>query len=178
MNLSSKNKISLTIAVFILLIILMVVFGISPLYQKIKSNSEEVLFQKQKMATLESKISNLEKFRIIYKNLEDISIKIDGLFPDPEVPVGFITFLEETAEDSQVYIKISPTALAKSKEDPWPSLGFRIISRGPFPNFLKFLEKLENSQYLIEFQNLNVNKQGGTAGGGVAASLLVKVFTK
>jgi hypothetical protein len=178
MNLASKNKINLTIVVFLLLIILIVVFVVSFLYREIKNNSQEVLLEKQKLAILESKITNLEKFRIIYKNLEEILVKIDGLFTDPEVPVDFITFLEDAAEESQINIKISPVALPQSKEDPWPSLGFRITSINSFPDFLMFLEKLENSQYLIEFQNINISSKEGAAGRQVAASLLIKVFTK
>ena len=171
MNLTSKNKIILTIVAFLLLIVLMVVFAVNPLYQKIRNNSQDVLFQKQKLAVLESEINSLEKFKIIYKNLEEILIKIEDLFTDPEVPVGFITFLENTAEESQLTIKISPVALQKSEEDPWPSLGFRVASKGSFPDFLKFLEKLENSHYLVEFQSLSVNSLSGS-------SLLIKVFTE
>ena len=171
MNLTSKNKIILTIVAFLLFIVLMVVFVVDPLYQKIRNNSQDVLFQKQKLAVLESKINSLEKFKIIYKNLEEILIKIEDLFTDPEVPVGFIAFLENTADESQLTIKISPAALSKSEQDPWPSLGFRVSSKDDFPNFLKFLEKVENSHYLIEFQNLSVDSLSGS-------SLLIKVFTE
>ncbi len=171
MNLTSKNKIILTIIAFLLLIALIVVFGVNPLYQKIRNNSQDVLFQKQKLAVLESKINSLEKFKIIYKDLEEIIIKIEDLFADPKVPVGFITFLENTAEESQLSIKISPVTLSKSEQDPWPSLGFRVASKGDFPDFLKFLEKLENSHYLIEFQDLSVDSLS-------RSSLLIKVFTE
>lgn len=168
------NKITLSIVVFIVFIVLMIVFVINPLYQEAKEKSQELVNQKKQLSILETKIGNLERFKILYKSLEDILEKIDNLFVDSEVPVEFITFLETTADNSNLIIDISPGSSGKFGKDPWPSIIFKTSLTGEFPNFLKFMEKLENSQYLIEIQNLAVNKKTT----GVEGTLTIKVFVK
>jgi Tfp pilus assembly protein PilO len=170
------KKINLSIITFAILVILLVVFIIFPLFREIKDNSRELISQKESLATLEEKIGNLEKFKILYKELEQILEKIDNLFINSEVPVEFISFLETTAENCQQKIEISPTSAKKSEKELWSSLTFQIASTGSFPNFLKFLEKLETSPYLIEIKNINISKSG--EGGDVKAIFSVKVFAK
>jgi len=134
------NKIYLSIFVFIALVILMTVFIIYPLFGEIKNNSKELISQKESLTTLETKIVDLERFKILYKELEEILEKIDNLFIDPEVPVEFIGFLEKTAEDCQLTIKISFASFKKIEKDSWPFLTFQTTSVGSFSNFLHFLE--------------------------------------
>jgi Tfp pilus assembly protein PilO len=169
------KKIHLSIAIFIILIILIAVFAIFPLFRGIKNNSQELISQKESLAAQEAKITNLERFKILYNQLEEILEKIDDLFVDSEVPVGFISFLETTSENCQLKIEISPASAPKNKKELWPSLTFQIKTTGTFPNFLKFLEKLEASPYLIEIKNINV---GRLEGGEVKANFSLKVFTK
>jgi hypothetical protein len=171
-----KNKINLSIAIIVVLFILTTVFVISPLYGGIKKNFQELVSQKESLALLEVKINSLEKFKILYKELEEILKQIDNLFVDPEVPVEFISFLEKRAEESQLEIKISPTSAAKTPKDPWSYLAFQINSTGYFPNFLSFLEKMENSPYLIEIQNLNIGRIDEE--GNVRSTFSIKVYTK
>lgn len=178
---TTTNKIILSIITFIILVVLIIVFIIYPLFGEIKKNSNELISQKESLATLEVKIANLEKFKILYKDLEKILEKINNLFIDPEVPVGFIGFLEKNAEDCQLTIKISLTSAKKTEKDPWPSLTFKITPTGPFPNFLKFLAKIENSPYLIEIQNLNVSRLGKGETSplvNIQANLSIKVYTQ
>ena len=180
-----KNKINLSIIIFLLLAILLVVFVIYPLFKEIKSNSEELVSQKKELATLEAKIDYLEKFKILYKNLEEILEKIENLFVNPEIPIEFISFLEKKAEDCQMTIQIAPSIYKEEIEkDHWAYLSLQISTVSSFPNFLKFLEKLESSIYLIEIQNLNINKSTKTELEGlpsidnVQSDFFLKVFTK
>ena len=170
------NKITFSIIVFFVLVILIGVFIVNPLYKDIKENSKELVSQKRQLSILETKIRNLEGFKILYKNLEDILEKINDLFVNSEVPVEFIGFLETTAEDCAVTLDISPVSSGQVGKDPWPSLTFRVTLQGSFPGFLKFLEKIENSPYLIEIQNLTVNRTTDTA--EVKGTLSLKVFVK
>ena len=183
-----KNKVNLSIVVFLTFSILTVILIILPLLEKIKSNSHELIFQQEEFAVLEVQIRNLEGFKILYKDLEEILKEINNLFVDSDLPVGFITFLEKTAEDCEIPIEISSSLSAKTEKDIWPSLFFQISSTSSFPKFLKFLEKIEVSQYLIEIQNLNVRGLAGKevkskeyekfSSSDVKTTLLLKVFTK
>lgn len=178
---TTAKKINLSIIIFVVLIFLVISFVIYPSFKEIKKSSKDLIYQKENLSNLEAKIVNLEKFRILYKNLEEILDKIDNLFINPEVPVDFISFLEKNSKDCQLATEISFSPVKKIKTDPWPSLSFKITSTGSFSNFLKFLEKLENSQYLIEIQNLSINqtkKSEIPSKVDIQANLSIKVYSK
>ena len=183
-----KTKINLSIVILIILSISFIVFLIYPLFSEIKNISQELISQKQDLISFQAKTEDLEKFQILYQEIKPNLEKINTLFIDSELPVDFISFLEKTSRDCQVLIKISPALPTKIKEDPWPSLTFQITSISSFPNFLKFLEKLESSVYLTEIQNLNISRLTETeikskefeklSLGDVKTTLSLKVYTK
>jgi len=153
-----KNTIRISLLIVLALSVSLSVFLIRPIFSGIKKNSEELINQKQRINFLEEKIKNIEDFKKnqdeIGKNLE----KIKTLFLESEAPVNFIGFLEQTARESQLSIKISPSASTKKAEDPWFSIIFEISSASPFPSLLRFLEKLESSPYLIKIQSFSVTR--------------------
>lgn len=172
-----KKKIYITLVVLGGLSILSIVLIIRPLFKEIKKNSEGLLLEKNNLILLEDKIKNLEESENLYKTHQSNLDKIDELFVNPEVPIEFVNFLENNAAKSQLSIEISSVALTKKETDPWPSLSFQTSTVGSFSNFLKFLEKLETSPYLIEIINLNVKKLA-EAESDVEAIFSIKVFTK
>lgn len=137
---------------------------------------------------MEIKIGNLGKFQTLWQEIEPSFQKIEKLFIDPEAPVEFISFLEKISKDCQMAIKISSTPSSGTEKDPWPSLFFQISSATSSPKFLKFLEKLETSPYLIEISSLNVRELTeaelkskefeGRSLGDVAAALSLKVYIR
>lgn len=181
-----KNTIRISLLIVLALSVSLSVFLIRPIFSGIKKNSEELINQKQKINFLEEKINNIEEFKKnqdeIGKNLE----KIKTLFVESEAPVNFIGFLEQTAKESQLSIKISPSASTKRVEDPWSSIVFEITSATPFPSLLRFLEKLESNPYLIKIQSFSITrlKEGdlrtkeleGLSIGSVKAILSMKVY--
>jgi len=178
---TTTKKINLSIIIFVVLISLLISFVIYPSLKEIKKNSKELIYQKENLSNLESKIANLEKFKVLYKSLEEILDKIDNLFIDPEVPMDFISFLEENSKDCQLTTEISFLPAKRTETDPWPFLLFKITSIGSFSNFLKFLEKLENSKYLIEIQNLSINqtkKSETSSKADIQANLSIKVYSR
>ncbi len=174
MTITQKNNLS--IIVFTALIILIAVFIIYPLFGEIKNSSKELVSQRENSAILEAKIKNLEEFKVIYKNLEESFKKIDSLFINSEAPVEFIGFLESTSEEYRLKIEILSSSVSKTEKDFWPNITFQINTAGSFSNFLKFMEKIENSPYLIEIQNLNIGRSTGS--NDIKASFSIKVFTK
>ncbi len=175
------KRINSSVTIFIVLILLTVVFVIFPLSREIKSNSRELVFQKESSTALQAKILNLEKFKVLRKSLEEFLEKTQGLFVNSSLPIEFINFLETISGRCQVQIEISPPSAGKIEKDPWPSLTFQISLTGSFSNFLKFLEKLENSPYLVEIQNVNISKatkKGGGSPDDVGATFSLKVFAK
>jgi len=183
-----KNKINLSLAIFIILSLSLILFLIYPFLQGIKNDSKELISQKQKIISLETKIESLMQFQTLWQGIESDFQETEKLFIDPEVPVEFISSLEKISKDCQMAIKISSTPSNGTEKDPWPSLFFQISSATSFPKFLKFLEKIETSPYLVEISSLNVRKLTeaelkskefeGNSLGDVAAALSLKVYTK
>jgi len=183
-----RRKIYLTLGICGILSILLIFLVIWPLFKEIKTNSEEFILKKGQIVSLEAEIENLEKTQKQYQSYQLNLEQINSLFVNSEVPVSFIRFLEKLAFDSGLSIKISLSSALKTEKEPWPSLYFQLSTTGPFSNFSKFLEKLENSPYLIEVQNLTI--KGLTEGelqkkelksfssGDVSANLLISVFTQ
>ena len=174
------KKNNLALVGFLAAFILAFFFLVCPLFKDIKTNSEELVSQKGEFINLEYKIANLEKFKVLYKNLEEILRRIDNLFISSDVPVDFIGFLETNSDKYYLKTDISPSSVSKTGEDLWPSFTFQLSSAGSFSNFLKFLERLENSPYLIEIKNLNIIKASGekTAANDVRVLFSIKVFAK
>jgi len=183
-----RNKINLSIIVFLLLSFLLILFLIFPLFNDIKKNSQELISQKQKITILENELKNIEEFKKDYQKIKLSLEKVETLFTNSDVPIDFITFLEKNARDCGISIKIIPASLIRTNEDPWPVIGFTINAAGPFSNFLRFLEKLESGPYLNELLSLNIRRLSeGELNlkdfemfslGDIQASFLIKVFAK
>jgi len=173
---TAKQKINLSLIILIALVILISFSAIRPILEDIKNNSEESISQKENSATLEAKIENLENFKTTYKNLGDFSKKVDALFVNAEVPVGFIGFLENIAEAYHLKIDIVPASVKAIDKNLWSYLNFQISILGSYPNFLKFQKKLENSPYLLEIQNLNIIVSNDT--GDIRASFTIKAYAR
>lgn len=172
----TEQKINLTIVGFSLLALLIVVFLVFPFFQNIQETSRAIKSQKEKYLALESQIQGLEQFKVLYQDLAVFLAKVDRLFVDAEVPVDFITFLEEKAAESSLTISISPSTAGRGTVADWSSLRFQMNLKGSFTNVVKFLEKLENSPYLIEIRNLTAAKADEV--GQVKTSLVIEVYAK
>lgn len=183
-----RKKIIISLITFGIVTLILIFLIISPLLNQIKENSEELILQKQELILLQEERKNLKEIETVYESYQLNLTKIDKLFIDSEIPIEFVSSLEELASTSQLLIKISPVVSKEVKEDPWSSLSFQLSLSGSFPDFLKFLKKLENSPYLIEVLNLNTEKLIETelwsenykafSPGDVNVEILVKVFTK
>lgn len=188
MKLEPKRKIYLSLAIFGIITILLIVLIIYPLFKEIQKNSEEFISQKKKLILLREEIKSLKEIRSLFEIYQTNIDKIDDLFANPEVPIEFINFLEKNAQVSQQEIEISLVSQKEVKDELWPSLSFQVSTFGSFSNFLIFLEKLENSPYLIEVLNLNIKKLTereiqlgefqGLSPGDVKFTFLIKVFAK
>ena len=185
----SQNKKTFLISIIFGLITLTIIgFIILPLLRGIKKNSGELSVVKRDLFISQGKAGGLEQIKETYEGLKPDLERIEKLFVDSKVPVDLIQFWEKTAIDSGISIEISPSSLKTIGEDPWNSMGFQISLIGPFPSFLKFLEKTENAPYLIEVQSLTVKKlTEGELGlvkykqfslDDVKITLLTKVYTK
>lgn len=172
-----KRKINISILVFVVFVLIFLFFAIFPLFLEIKNNSKELLLQKKLTADNDVQKKNLEQFKVFSTLFGENFKRIENLFVDPDVPVEFIQFLENTAASSNLRVKIAPLSQSPSDKDKWPFLSFQIVTNGFFPDSLKFLEKIENSFYLVKIQNLNISIDGVDS-DKIEASFSIKVFSR
>lgn len=184
---SPKKKIYLWSIIFLGIFLFFLVLVIPKILGEIRKNSENLISLKGELISLQKEAKNLDELEKTYQNYQSNLAKIDELFIDPKVPIDFINFLEKNAQISQLKIEISLSPQKEIKTDPWPSLIFRISTYGSFPNILRFLEKLENSPYLIKVSDLNIKrlaereaqliKYPELSTGDAESILSIKVFT-
>jgi hypothetical protein len=172
---SIKTKIRISLLAIIILCLVFIIFLIYPLFNDIKKSSSGILEQKQKLLLLESKVENLEKFKNRYAGLEPDFKKIEELFIKADLPVDFIRFLEKTVKDSDLSAKISLSSSWQAEGKPWQISPFQMAVNGLLPNFLGLLERLQNSRYLIDIQDLSVSSQES---GDVSANISFWVLAK
>ena len=185
---TTKNRVYIAIIIFLSLGFLLLIFLIQPAYQDIKDSAQELIFIKEELASLERKIKNIEEFRENYQEINENLEKMEKLFVQSKVPIGFISFLERRSQESRCQIEISPSAIAQDKDSPWPYLTFHIESVSSAPNFFRFLEKLEVSPYLVEIRNLTIRRltekdlrlkqYEGASIGDVEATIVFKAFAQ
>ncbi|MCP6718439.1 MAG: hypothetical protein KJI70_02785 [Patescibacteria group bacterium] len=151
-----ENKAKLSLIIFLGISILIIVFSIYPLFKSINDNAVELSFKKQDVLYLDNKLENIDEFKRNYKEIKGNLEKGENLFATSEAPVDFIGFLEEISKNTYVSIKMAPSPLAKSLNDPWFSMVFQIKTVSSFRNFLEFIEKLETGPYLTQIKSLNI----------------------
>ncbi len=182
-----KKKIYIILAIFCFAVLILAVVLIYPLLEGIKENSEQLITTRKELVFLEKQITELKEFKENYQEYKPNLEIIDKLFVDPETPLQFIQFLETRAANSNISLEISAIIPQREKtsSDLWDNTVFQISLKGSFSNFLRFLEKIEASSYLIESQNLTVNELNkgaigpeGKSLGNIEANLSIKVFTK
>lgn len=179
---SPKKKIIISSVIFGIVAIALVGFVIYPLFKGIKKNSQDFILARRELTLFQDRGGEIEQLKEIYKALEPDLERIDKFFVNPAAPldlIDFTKFLKKTAKDSEFLIpsdNISVVPVEALETDPWNSMGFQIALAGSFPNFLKFLEKIETApSHLIEVQSLVVNK---LTEGDVDITLLIKVYTQ
>jgi len=175
-----EKKINISIVIFLTLIIVIGAFVVYPLFNDIKNDSQWLVSEKDRFLSLNEKNDDLKKLDVIYKDRGETLKQIDSLFIDSEVPVDFIDFLEKTGNQSSVSVDIAPFTVGKNDKDSWPFLNFQVTINGSFPSFILFLEKMENSPYLIEIQGLTISQptEEKQLQGNIKALLSFKAFSK
>ena len=179
----------ITISAFSLIVfILLILFGVWPLLGSIKKSSQELIDMKKSFSLSEKREESLEGVSKRYEELEPNLKKIDGLFIDKSAPVELIKFWEKTAGDLGIKIDISAASSEKNTGESWDFLAFQVRLDGPFVQCLKFIEKNENSPYLLLIKGLDIRSSGSvgvSSGSGsysaeddVSVILTVNAFSR
>jgi len=129
------------------------------------------------LTNLKLMTESVDKLKLVYNDFIPSLQKIDKVLPAaPETPVEFIDFLEETARDSGVKMKISATSFDQRNQNQWSFFTFQMGVSGNFFQTGVFLAKLENAPYLINIQSVNINQAGGE--NQVETNLNLLIYTR
>ena len=171
-----KKKTNISLLVFGVMILAFILFVIRPLFKGIKKDSYDFVSQKDKFISLKKENDSLMKFEE-FKNDSSLGLKrINGLFIDPEVPISFIDFLNESAKSSHFLVDISPVNFVRNNKGLWPYIIFRLNFKSSFSDAMQFFDKLEKGPWLVDSLNLRManNKKESV----LDTSLTIKVYTK
>jgi Tfp pilus assembly protein PilO len=175
---TAKKKTYLIILLFAIVAICIFIFVVKPIFKGIKNYNSAMLEAKKERVTLDAEIDTLSDFKKQFQEYKINLEKIDSLFVNSEIPVDFIRFLEKLASDSGVSMEMYPVSSAESGIQDWKTLGYQLSVSGSFLNFSRFLEKLENSSYLVEVQDMSLQKTVESGAGKIEANFNIKVFAK
>jgi ABC-type uncharacterized transport system permease subunit len=141
---------------FVCLIFVLVFLVLIPLLNDINLKSKELVVAKNQAADLVEKSRVLLAWKNEYPNLEQGIKKIDSLYINADMPIDFLTFLEQNAEQSNLIVENTLLSSKKKAEGQIVYPQFKVSVMGPFPETLRFLEKMERAPYLIEIKSLSI----------------------
>jgi len=160
-------KYSLTISFFVLIVtVIFVLVFLVPKYQNFRDTLLDFRVKKTELDNLQANLQYLQSIDNELKKKGESVKKLDTALPDREhlQQSRLLYFLEKTAKDCGLLI------LSISFGDPRPMKGKeqkRIFQReiifeaeGPYSSFKNFLQKIENSSFLIEVTSINIAKGG------------------
>jgi len=171
-----NKKIYFVFFLWIIFFFLLLKIGVFFFVGEFKNFSQNIVLQKKVQNLLELRIKDFENFQKNHFFYQSIFKKIENSFVNKEAPIEFMEFLEKEAKDASLSIKISPFVVSAKEKGYWVSLGFQILLQGNFSNCLRFLERVEQSPWLVEILQINVEKISEI--NDVRFSLKIKVFTK
>ena len=160
---SHSKKIYLCVGILIIILACFVVFLIQPIIRGIINKSAELEKARAKLSSVDLLIESFSDFGNGYDYYEEYLEKMEGILTsestiDPEIPINFISFFKEQADDLALVLGIAPIA-TKETDDFWKFLDFRIEGMGEYGNFKQFLQKLEFGHWFAEVKSLNIRKE-------------------
>ncbi|MCH7604689.1 hypothetical protein IID24_01755 [Patescibacteria group bacterium] len=160
----------------VIIILLFGGFVTYPIMRGIIDDHQQVFLQKQDLALIGADTKNVEQFQRSFAVYNVELERLSDLFIDQIIPIEFIKFLEQLAENHQLDLTVSLGVPKKAQGDPWPSIGFNLTLRGSYANTLKVLEKIENAPYLVELESMQMT--GRVQGVGLSTQLNTLVGLK
>ncbi|MCD6429514.1 hypothetical protein J7L09_02370 [bacterium] len=177
-----KNKNKITILCFAVLNIFLLWYGFSYGVNGLKESMKELVEDQKELETIQATIASFQDFE---KNYGEYKAKLitmeeligNNLFIDKEIPSNLVSALEEWAAELGIDINISSTKIRPDEEDFWDFVGFKVslTSQNVTP-LLQFLEKLENSQWLIRISSVNISVQEKE--GKIIEDIFIKAYVK
>lgn len=122
--------------------------------------SENILKTKNDYTDIQNRINNSANDKSIAAAMKGNRDKLAVMFANIEEPIEIIKTWEKIAQEFDLSIDMIPYNLESNKSSDWKTAGFQIKAKGADgQNILRFVEKIENSQYLSKVKRLSISVQ-------------------
>lgn len=139
--------------------LILTAFFIYPTIKDIGKISENITTAKNESFFINSQSDKMGEFINGRGEYENAFEKISRSFVDPDNPVEFIKFLEESARAAGVEVSIDLISLSSGQaENNSEIIVFQVESKGDFSKILEFSERLEVGPYLVKIRDLLIVK--------------------
>lgn len=171
-----KQKIYLTLFGIIIILFGLIWIGFKPLLARVAKLSQ--LIERQQIIIKNPDLqkqyqSQITQLKSDYQEIEPKLPLLKQSLLIKAKAVDLIKVLENAAQENNLKQEIQ--ALNEEKD----SLNFNLVLIGAFPDFLRFLEYIENSRYLMQISNIKIkalkNKEKQLT-GNVQSNVQIKIF--
>ena len=156
-----KNKITLSLLGFLIIILSLIYFIVLPTVKDIKIMGNAIEAQRE---DLEKKYVKGQSLKKLTENLNKIEPRLkllNQIFINKNRELEFITSLENEANKSQVSQKINLSAPSKETGPNFKKIGLQLFTKGDFEKQLSYLLGLEHLSYYINIKLLELSPAGG-----------------
>lgn len=151
-----RQKIFLNIIAIVLTLFVSVFFLFKPLFVQVQKLSQTIEQQQaiiKNPAFREQYQARIIKIEKDYQTIEPkLSILKQSILEEKEA-IRFIEILENTAQQTSLTQEIKIKSEENKQTD---GLILNLFLTGYFPDFLRFLETIENNQYLLQVQKIQI----------------------
>jgi len=157
LKLGLKNKITVSLIGFFLVILSLIYFIVIPTIKEIRVMGDAIEVQRE---DLEKKYIKGQSLKRLTENLNKIEPKLELLnqiFINKNRELEFITSLENKAGKNQINQKINLSAPQKAENQNFQKTDLQISTKGVFNKQLQYLMDLESLGYYINVKLLELS---------------------
>lgn len=167
----------------ILMLVVILSLGLAfHLINNIKESANVISSYQAEIVADDLRVNNATRFARFVKEEKENLLSMAAVFADAAMPLELIGSLENAAFDSGLQIEFLPSVrLSVAEESP---LRLEVVVSGDAVEIFSFIEKIENSPYLIEIESATIFLEKSyvaaplSAARSVKGKFLLKIYAK
>ncbi|MGC8778927.1 MAG: type 4a pilus biogenesis protein PilO, partial [Candidatus Caldatribacteriaceae bacterium] len=172
-TMSFEKNWSLYLLIWVGVLILLLFFGITPVFQRVDMLSQERDRLKQEILVLQKKVKQLEELETRLESLKTLARTLEERIPnEKEIPNLLLTIEDASFLSRAEILSLTPQGMQSGSD--YMELPLQTSLRTSFPEFLLFLNYLRQSPRLVQVKGFNFRreKEGFLVGANLATYLL------
>lgn len=156
-KLGLKNKLIISIAGFIMVLISIIYFMVLPTINDIKEMGRKIESEKMDLEEKYQKGQSLKRLAEDIRKIEPLIEKLDQIYINKNDSLELITTLEKIANKNNINQKINLVDAQNTENQYYQKMPIQLSTNGSFINQMKYLTNLESSKYYINIQSLEIS---------------------